>query len=69
MCHDDIEYYSGRAEQELDLASNASHPRAAWIHLALATAYFEMVDPDQSSRRGQEALCHACNQAEFAETE
>jgi hypothetical protein len=40
---DEVDYFQGRAEQELRLAQEASHAAAARAHFVLANSYLELV--------------------------
>jgi hypothetical protein len=43
MFEDENSYYQHRAEQELELAQAAEHPRAVLAHYQLASSYLERV--------------------------
>jgi hypothetical protein len=43
MTQDEIHYYQERAEQELALAQQASHPQAARAHFVIAGEYLDRV--------------------------
>lgn len=51
MSQDDIGYFQRRAEYELELAQQATHPNVVAAHYRLANAYLERIDTVASVRR------------------
>lgn len=47
MSSDDSEYLETRAEAEIELAQNATDPRAVQAHYDLATAYLDRLHPEE----------------------
>jgi hypothetical protein len=43
MRPEDVRYYTARAEQQMDLAQQASHPEAVRAHFMLASRYLDLV--------------------------
>lgn len=51
MSSDDIEYYRGRAETELEMARRAENPMAAQAHNMLAGFYLDRVHGATAGQR------------------
>jgi hypothetical protein len=46
MSREEIAYYEGRAETEIELAQRALHVRAVQAHYQMASAYLDMIHGD-----------------------
>ena len=55
MTDDDISYYRGRAEAELERAQRADRPEVMKAHYNLANAYLERIAPFEPAKQSSHA--------------